>query len=56
MTIELLAADIVRRLPEMAKDSRTNNETLITNLIRDWLIDCAAEDQKQRDLLDDIEP
>ncbi len=35
MNISLLAADIARRIPEMAKDSVVNNEALITRLLTD---------------------
>lgn len=35
MNISLLAADIARRIPEMAKDSTVNNEALITRLLTD---------------------
>lgn len=35
MNIPLLAADIARRIPEMAKDSTINNEALITKLLTD---------------------
>lgn len=35
MNIPLLAADIARRIPEMAKDSTVKNEALITRLLTD---------------------
>lgn len=34
MNIALLASDIAARVPEMARDSRVNNEALIAELIR----------------------
>lgn len=34
MNIHALAADIASRVPEMARDSRQNNEAVITELIR----------------------
>lgn len=39
MNIHVIAAEIARRIPDMAKDSPTNNETVILNLLRgeqDW--------------------
>lgn len=35
MNIPLLAADIARRIPEMAKDSTINNEAVIAKLLQD---------------------
>ena len=35
MNISLLAADIASRIPEMAKDSIVNNESLVRNLIQE---------------------
>jgi hypothetical protein len=35
MTIESLAADIARRVPEMYRDSAANNADLIASLIRE---------------------
>lgn len=35
MNIPLLAADIARRIPEMAKDSVVNNEAVIAKLLQD---------------------
>ena len=37
MTPELLAADIARRVPDMAMDSVINNEALISNLMQEYL-------------------
>ena len=35
MNIPFLAAELARRIPEMAKDSIINNEAVITKLLRD---------------------
>lgn len=35
MNIELLVADIVSRIPEMARDSSANNEELLKRIIRE---------------------
>lgn len=35
--IHLIAADLARRIPEMAKDSPINNATVIENLLREQI-------------------
>lgn len=35
--LSLLAADIARRIPEMAKDSTVNNEAVILNLLKSYM-------------------
>lgn len=37
MTIHTLAADICDRIPEMARDSKTNNQKVIETMIREFL-------------------
>lgn len=37
MTIHTLAADICDRIPEMARDSKTNNQKVIENLLTEFL-------------------
>lgn len=55
MSVEAFAAELARRIPEMAKDSVVNNETLIKNLLWECLTDIAIKDIKRLDLLDSIE-
>ena len=43
MNITTLAAEIARRVPDMARDSATNNETLIAGLLRAELERFTAE-------------
>lgn len=41
MNLSLLSAEIARRIPEMAKDSVTNNEGVILRLMQDEQKRCA---------------
>lgn len=37
MTIHTFASDIADRIPEMARDSKLNNQKLVENLLREFL-------------------
>lgn len=53
MNIPIVAAEIARRIPEMAKDSPINNATVIENIIADQMAQTERQCVWKEGILDD---